>query len=198
MTWYSFINYVHYLICEKPRGLDFSPSDFSYVSPDSSENYYSRTDKSTLTQLVSVLNLSQEDSFLDIGCGKGLVLYYFAKKTHCKLAGIEKFEPLVQLAKQNFRTLGLADRIQVITIDAKDFLNYADYNVFFMFNPFKQDVAQRVMECIVKSLSINPRKIRIISVQPFFNQIIEGFGFQVDKTIRSRLTGVETRIYIQK
>lgn len=196
MTWYTFINQIKYYMTEKVRGIDFSRSDFSYVKENSPDNYYSRTDHSTLKQLRECLKLTKNDAILDIGCGKGAVLYYFARHTEACMCGIEKFEGLAQIARDNFRVMKMEDRVTVFTCDALEFERYDGFNCFFLFNPFNRDVAQKVLSRITASVKQKPRRIRLVSVQPFFNEMIKNAGFKQERVIRSGLTGVETFVYL--
>jgi len=192
---YHVVNTLRYWFFEKPRGLDFSRSDYSFSSELTSANHYSRTDLSTLSQLRDHLHISKDDAFLDIGCGKGAVLTFFAESRFRRLCGIEKFEPLIQSAKKNCKILGIADRIELFCVDALDFHDYDDFNYFFMFNPFKLDIAQKIIAIIAKIPDRLQKSIRVISVQSFYNNIFNELGFQLESKFNSRLTGVYTFIF---
>lgn len=195
MNWYGILNYIKYLFLEKPRGLDFSKPDTSFVKGDSLENYYSRTDHSTLKQVNDYLNLCTKDSFLDIGSGKGMVLYYFAKRNSGKICGIEKFDELANISKKNMQLLKIDDRVEIVTMDAMEFDRYDEFNYFFVFNPFKYEVAQAVIKKIMDSWQNNHREIRVVSVQAFFNEYFIRAGFVQEHVVKSKLTGVGAYIF---
>jgi precorrin-6B methylase 2 len=195
VTWYTFINEIIYLLTEKPRGIDFSRSDFSFTSEGSPENYYSRTDRSTLKQLSNCLQITSADAFLDIGCGKGVVLCHFANCEFGRVLGIERFGGLAQIAENNIQKLRLEERIEILCCDALDFSHYEEFTHFFMFNPSKMDVAAQILQKIKDSINQKPRIVRIISVQPFYNALLQKSGFRLEQQITSKRTNVGTFIY---
>lgn len=195
MNLYTISNLIRYLLIEKPRGIDFSISDSTFTSEEAQENYYSRTDTSTLKQIKHHLHLSKSDSLLDIGCGKGYVLYYFSGLGIGKLSGIEKYYDYCSIAQNNLRILEIDDKANIICCDAIHFKHYDEYNIFFMFNPFREETADVILKMILHSVSSNPRNITLISVQDFLNGIIIKNGFVEKEVIVSKLTGVKTYIY---
>ena len=58
-------------------------------------------DMDQLETLISTLNLSTNDSVLDLGCGLGKVTEYIQIKTGAKIIGIDFAEQLIQWAKDN-------------------------------------------------------------------------------------------------
>lgn len=112
------------------------------------------------------------------------------------MCGIEKFAGLAQIAQNNFRVLNMEERITIFTCDALEFEHYDGFNCFFLFNPFKRDIAEKVLNRITASVKKAPRRIRLVSVQPFFNEMIKNAGFKQEHVIRSGLTGVETFVYL--
>ena len=88
---------------------------------------------------------------LDVGAGKGVVLKEAAKFPFTKIAGIELQDELVQIANNNFRILKLENRVQCIQANALEYDGYHNYNVFFFFNPFSEEILQRVTDKIFRS-----------------------------------------------
>jgi len=93
---------------------------------------------------------------LDIGGGKGAVVYH-AYKLGAKFAlGIEYSQRLHEIALKNFRILNCYDSCTSLNIDAREFSDYGDYDVYFLFNPFDDYVYYEVMMIIkrqIKSVS---------------------------------------------
>ena len=77
--------------------------------------------------------LTENDSFLDVGCGKGRVLAYLVKiKAPCHITGIEISDEAGAVASE---WTDLYDQVTVIRGDV--FVqNLNDYTVFFLNRPF--------------------------------------------------------------
>ncbi len=58
-------------------------------------------DMDQLKTLISSLNLSANDSVLDLGCGLGKITEYIQRKTGAKILGIDFAKKLIQWAKEN-------------------------------------------------------------------------------------------------
>ncbi|HJA92197.1 MAG TPA: class I SAM-dependent methyltransferase [Candidatus Eisenbergiella merdipullorum] len=141
-----------YLFLERPRGLDFTMRDTGlYRLSDGKYHGYSKTDEGHLREIFESLDFSRCRRLLDVGCGKGVVLKEAAKFPFEKIAGIEIQKGLVRTAERNFRILGLEKRICCIQADAMDFEGYGEYDVFFFFNPFSEEVFESVIERILES-----------------------------------------------
>lgn len=85
------------------------------------------------------------DSFLDIGCGKGRALGYINSiGFKGKITGIE-YNPDVCSAAQEWAKN--YDNINVLCGDAFE-LDFNDYNVFYMYNPFYDEDILRLIEKI--------------------------------------------------
>lgn len=82
------------------------------------------------------LILTPEDSFIDIGCGKGRVLAYLAGKGYtCTLTGVEINSQVADVARSwssGFRN------IEIIEGDAFG-LDFNDYTVLFMYRPMDME-----------------------------------------------------------
>ncbi len=86
-----------------------------------------------LRKIFSHVKLKAEDSFIDIGCGKGRVLAFLKKEqAPCALNGIEINEEAGAVAKAWTKKY---DNINIIIGDAFH-INYNAYNVFFLGRPF--------------------------------------------------------------
>ena len=86
-----------------------------------------------LNRIFSHVVLTEQDIFLDVGCGKGRVLAFLLKKrVPCKLCGIEINEISGQVAMEWTKKY---DQISVTLGDAFQ-LDYAAYSVLFFGRPF--------------------------------------------------------------
>jgi 16S rRNA G966 N2-methylase RsmD len=126
--------------------LDFSLRSKKVTLPGS--RGYALTSKKALKNMLKGISLEGK-AFLDIGSGKGGVIYY-AYQLGCKVAvGIEYEKALHDIAEKNIEKLGLKDYCKSINIDARDFDQYADFDIYFLFNPFDYDIYEEVINKIV-------------------------------------------------
>jgi 16S rRNA A1518/A1519 N6-dimethyltransferase RsmA/KsgA/DIM1 with predicted DNA glycosylase/AP lyase activity len=136
---------------EKPRGLDFHMRDKSLLKSSGGVLHgYSVTPTNHIKKIFSVFNITKNDSFLDIGCGKGLVLTTAAQHPYKEVAGLDIDERLIQIATKNMNILKLTDRVQLFAKNATDFEKYGVYNHYLFSNPFDASIMKIVLEKIMR------------------------------------------------
>ena len=64
---------------------------------------YSKTNEKHIREIFHVLKINDEDSLLDIGCGKGCVLKEAADYPFKRIAGIDIDSRLIKIARKNFK-----------------------------------------------------------------------------------------------
>ena len=90
-----------------------------------------------LDVVLKDLTLSSNDSFVDIGCGKGRVIAYLVGKgAPCSITGIEINPEVASVAS---RWTKRCRNVEIIEGDAFG-LDYNDYTVLFMYRPMESDV----------------------------------------------------------
>lgn len=151
-----YLRYVEYLlrwlILEKPRGLDFSMRAKSQISSKGNRGY-ALTSRKAVANILRGLPIGRGDSFLDIGCGKGGVLWFGSAFPFDRVAGIEVESHLVEIARRNLRVLQPGNRVEVIQADAMTFEAYAEFNYFFLFNPFEAEIYRAVLTQVFSCLA---------------------------------------------
>ena len=106
---------IQYFLLEKPRGLDFSMRDKSLIAKSNGKYFgYSKTDEAHLNEIFRNLSYEECQNFMDIGCGKGVVLKEAAKYPFRRIAGIELIEDIYEVAQKNLRILKLTDRVECV------------------------------------------------------------------------------------
>ena len=146
---------LRYLFLEYPRGLDFSMRNKSKGIDLPGNHGYALTSKSALKNLLSEIPY-QGKSFLDIGSGKGGPVVYSHQLGCARSAGIEYERHLHEIAEKNIRILGLKDSCSSFCVDAREFSGYADYDIYFLFNPFDDDIYQDCIDAIVAQNRARP------------------------------------------
>jgi len=149
---------------------------------------YQPTPYKKLEKVVEYLKLSSDDVCIDLGCGKGRVVFFFASQKVKKVIGVELVENLVNIAKKNLKNLRIKDRatVEIFHGDATKF-NFEECTIFFLFNPFGYKTLEKVILNIKNTLVTNPRRIRILYYNPVHRKILDNEDWlilegQVDKT----------------
>lgn len=148
-------------------------------------------------KMMKSLPISEKDSILDIGCGKGKMVFYFEQLGFGRSDGLEFSKELVSCARKNMQIL--KKKCKIIHADATAFDEYYNYNYFYLFNPFDENIMHAVMLKIEESYLQKPRKITIIYSNPrCHDQIIESGFFHLkhsDENIYRKITGRVYNIY---
>ena len=131
-----------------------------------------------IKSLLRKLNISDKDRILDIGCGKGLSLYYSSKFDFGRIDGIEYSKKLTHIAKRNAKILK-DSRIHMYNCDARNFKRYEQYNYFFINNPFSAEIMEQVVLAIIQSYQVSKRKIIVIYQFPFSIDVFKKYNFEI-------------------
>ena len=129
-----------------------------------------------IKNLLKKMNITDRDKILDIGCGKGLSLYYMSMFGFERIDGIEYSKSLTLVAKQNTKVLK-DKRLHIYNCDAREFKQYHNYNYFFINNPFSAEIMEQVVLSLVNSYAVNKRKITVIYQFPFSINVFTKHGF---------------------
>ncbi len=177
---------------ERLRGLDFSMRDYSSLNYTSRKMHpYSATPPNHFRAILNELNFDHDRSFLDIGCGKGLMLKM--AKEHpgfIKCTGIEYNKKLADICTRNMHRLGMDD-VTVWNGDAREFKEYESYDTFYLFNPFGPDIFPDVIN------KIPSHATTVIYHNPTCHQLVMDTGrFQLKKQLYDKDRDYYTNIYV--
>jgi predicted RNA methylase len=137
---------------------------------------YEGTSYDHLIQVLDYLKPTENDVFIDIGCGKGKVVCFVALQKLKKVLGIELIKEYADIAQKRIEELRpkLKSPAEVYCADAVSF-DTKEVTIYYFFNPFGLQTLKNVMENIRRSLVANPRSIRIVYAHPlhewFYNSI---------------------------
>ncbi len=146
-------------------------------------NLYWPTNPHDFHKILSSLSLDWKDyTFIDIGCGKGRTLLMAARHPFKRIVGIDFSPALCDIAQKNihqfFSTLADSKNITVQCQDAASFNFPPDKLVVYMFDPFKAEVMQHVVNNLNESLLLHPRECYIIYYLPMHARMFEEKGFR--------------------
>jgi len=165
------------LLLERFKGVDFTtviqsedvgydPAVVHRSSP--SGNKY-------LVQLLNDLGVTKNDSIIDIGAGKGSAMRSMLKFPFKKVDGVELSDQISAIATKNFELLKVK-RSRVYSCNATSFPHYDQYNMFYFYNPFPDQVMLQVLSNIYQSIQGSENETMIIYNNPACHDLIIGEG----------------------
>jgi SAM-dependent methyltransferase len=118
------------------------------IAPAEAEDqvHYATVSYRCTQQLLRLLELTDTDVFVDIGCGKGRVVCLAARHKLAHVVGIEYSSTLAAIAERNVNTLrGRRTRVSIENASAET-SDYASATVVYLFNPFEAPVLDVVLK----------------------------------------------------
>jgi len=173
------IYYKVFIFLDKIYGLDFyTPMSLKQLGlePDSNNVHYGATRSYEINKVLRESGVQKEDSVMDFGSGKGLMLYDCYRFGIKKICGVELSEIACNIAKNNFEKLGISS-INIEQVNATEIVaQLDDYSVFYFYNPFGPETLDVVINNITQSIKRSPRSVKIIYHFPIDKNIIEKTG----------------------
>lgn len=152
--------------------------DFLEVAGAHGEGYGCTTQKEIFPILDRCHYIPQsEDAIFDYGCGKGGALVSFLDYGFSQVGGIEYEPKIYEVLKENINKLGLNSKMELLYGDAGELTVELDrYNWFYFFLPFDDFIFEKCIQSICDSYRRKERKIRIISISPYSNELVGKSG----------------------
>ncbi|MBV9766247.1 MAG: class I SAM-dependent methyltransferase [Acidobacteriaceae bacterium] len=128
--------------------------------------------------LNSIPIRTDEDVFLDFGCGMGRALCLAATYPFRSVIGVEISPELCASARENVELVKSKLRCQdvrIIRVNARDYKVPTDVSVIYLFHPFTGQTLTDVLQNIADSLREAPREIFLL----FYGRA-EGVTFQIE------------------
>lgn len=146
------------------------------LSDDSSGkdmNAYSPTSYHIIRKILAYLKPDHEDTFIDIGCGKGRAVFLAAQLPLKKVMGIELDKHHTSDALKNLKHLkSKRSPVEILYADASK-ADIKDGTIYFLSNPFGESTVTCILKNIMESLQVNDRKIRIAYYNPLFRHAFD-------------------------
>lgn len=125
--------------------------------------------------------------FVDIGCGKGRAIFVAEYSGFNNLSGIELDPNLIEQAKENEKLYAFKrndSRITFINENALD-ANYSNQpTLYFLFNPFNEEIMTKVVQKIV---SATESETWLVYMNPLFTKPLEQNNFQIVSALKNGL-----------
>ncbi len=126
---------------------------------------------------------------IDYGCGKGRALFVAEQCGFINLVGVDIAKELIDDANANKAVYQNKNDQSTISFLFEDATKYAipnDAKVFYFFNPFGEEVLEKVIFNIKKSVQKYPRKIYCIYLNPKYKAVFEKNNFVVFYTEKNK------------
>jgi SAM-dependent methyltransferase len=154
------------------RGLDFGVVSVQELGLNSGRaNYHKDGGGPLLYDLLRQLNITPNDSALDIGSGKAGAIATMARFPFRRVDGVEISPSLVDAARKNLQKLKISHS-KIFLADATEFTQLDDYTHVFMYNPFPAAVMEQVLKNFAHSLQRNQRPLRLLYSNPLHEDAV--------------------------
>ena len=156
--------------------LRHSGLDLEFVDTDPDELKVGRlghqaTPGPDFSKILKTFAISNTDSIIDVGSGKGGALLSMAGFPFGRIAGLEFCPEFYRIANENILKSGIMN-ISLLSADATRFEHYADYNYIYLYNPFFGLVFDDFMHKVRESLVLHPRKLTILYTHPTCHSVV--------------------------
>lgn len=128
-----------------------------------------------LLNILADLEIGSSDSILDIGCSKGSAIRCMLKYPFGRVDGIEISQKLSEIANGNFSKLKKLN-VRIFNMDAREFDQYDNYNLFYLYNPFPDFIMADVVAELARQVA--DKEAIIIYNNPTCHQMVEAAGFR--------------------
>ncbi|MHA1372574.1 MAG: hypothetical protein ACTSRA_22995, partial [Promethearchaeota archaeon] len=159
---------------------------------------YEATKARHFRKLMKELKFPANSVFVDVGSGMGRAMLLASYFNFKRIVGIEISSYLCEIAKSNLKTYRYSKcrhaNFEIFNLNILEYTFKGDENVFFLFNPFKDEIVDKFLKLIKDSLKKFPRKIWIIYQKPDFSYPLDTCCFLV-KRKEFKYAGMKNYIY---
>ena len=141
-----------------------------------------------LEALLSRLRtITNETSFTDLGCGKGRAMAVAAHYGFTKIKGVDFAKEVCSVAEHHLQNLPTQFPEMEYELHCQNVLEYEiepNESVFFLFNPFSDEIISRFLEKVNISTAQYPRTIYFLYASP--KHVETFFEFEYEPVYRKR------------
>jgi SAM-dependent methyltransferase len=124
-----------------------------------------------LVRLLKDLHINNQDTILDIGCGKGSAMLAMLKFPFARVDGIELSKEISEIAIRNLTKLK-KQRWQIFNGDAITYEDYHAYSMLYLYHPFRDEIMRQVVANIHSSISGREQEMLVIYNNPVCHELI--------------------------
>jgi SAM-dependent methyltransferase len=152
-----------------------------HAGPD--RNSYAPTPWGLLGQMLPADEVSEEDVFLDLGCGMGrIVLEAALRYPFARVEGVELAPRLAAIAREVLRRNQHRLRCRgwkIVTSDVLDYCVADDVTIAYLYDPFTGPIFDAAIERLEASVERRPRRLRVVYVVPQESERLQRAGVEV-------------------
>jgi SAM-dependent methyltransferase len=119
-----------------------------------------------LSRALPRRTVQRSDVFVDLGCGKGRVVYMAARHyDFTRVIGVEISPTLADEARENLRRAAprLRCPVEIVTSDARDWAVPDDVTVAYFYYAFVGETFAAVIDALLSSLDRAPRRLLLVT-----------------------------------
>lgn len=135
----------------------------------------------------------RDSTFVDLGSGKGRVVFLAAMRRFREVVGVEISPMLHDVAENNLELMHatgeLCSPVRLCCDDAASFEVPDGPVITYLYHPFRGEVAETVMERILDSVKQRPRPAAILYCHPTLQTPLDGDLFGRDDVFRCQVEG---------
>ena len=136
------------------------------TNADEYHHPYEPTAYSVLERLANSGLIGETDTLLDYGCGKGRVGFFLSYRTRAKTIGIEYDPRIYESALENRKTVISRVKPDFVLARAEDYEVPREVSRCYFFNPFSEEILQKVMARILESWYEDMRELFLFFYYP--------------------------------
>jgi SAM-dependent methyltransferase len=142
------------------------------VGDDGECNGYEPIDYRCFDNVLDYLQpITDDDVFLDYGCGMGRAVIMAATMPFGRVLGVEIDHHLAKIAREQIERVQrrgklACQNVEIVEADAAQWEIPTDVNRIFLFNSFTGDLLNATLRQVYRSAAAKPRDLKIIYIQP--------------------------------
>jgi SAM-dependent methyltransferase len=143
----------------------------------------------SLPSALRHIPVSDDDVFLDLGCGKGRVVLQAAERPFKRVIGVELSPELIAVAQENLHAVRdklSCQNVELIVADITTYRIPDDVTILYAYNPVRGELFQAAMNGMIASYDRSPRPMYLLYRYPREHDVLEASGrFHLLRTVTS-------------
>jgi predicted RNA methylase len=122
-----------------------------------------------LPRALRYVGVSERDTFVDFGSGKGRIVHQAARLPFRRVIGVEVSPELVEIARSALAARTHQHRcrsVEIVLADVRQFRVPDDLTIAYLYRPFGDETLAAVLRGIVESIDRHPRRVHLVYVLP--------------------------------
>jgi SAM-dependent methyltransferase len=175
------------------RALDTAQVEYLHTHTRDDRVPYVPSPWHLLRRVLRNVELSDRDTFVDIGCGKGRIVHQAARMRFQRVIGVEVSPKLAEVARAALAARSRRHRcknVEIVVADAREFEVPDDMTIAYLFRPFGAETLEVLLSNVIESIDRHPRRVRLIYVWPQGDSraaILDTNRFRIVKELPSSL-----------